>query len=181
MPKKGDFRVAISVLGLILVLGVSFTSYYLYKRIGIDKPLERKIAALEGVQSSQISKRNDDYLIEVRLKKVDNLQEAYNSISRCVEDSLGGQSYTLRISDRPNEKLQEFVQHMQPAIFETLDSSKFIWLDQETARRTSEAGLQYKLFIDQQRLYLQIMDADYYIYQVVERSNQASGDNQAKL
>jgi hypothetical protein len=68
-----------------MVLIISFSAYYLYKRFGIDAPLEKKIEALEGVEESRASRLKDGYEIDINMKKVANLQEAYTSIDRTVQ------------------------------------------------------------------------------------------------
>lgn len=169
MPKKGDFNIVTAVAALVIVLVISFSSYYVYKRFGIDAPLEKKIEALEGVENSKATRLSEGYEIEINMKKVANLQESYTSIDRAVKDSLPQKEYSLHLSDNPNQSLRDFIQHLQPAVFESLSANRFIWLDQELSRRTQEAGLQYKLFVDQEHLYLQVEDGDYYIYQVIAR------------
>lgn len=169
MPKKADFNIVTAVLALVIVLIISFSSYYLYKRFGIDAPLEKKIEAVEGVENSNTTRLSEGYEIEITMKKVGNLQEVYNSIDTVVKESLRQKKYTLHLAGKPNQSLEDFMQHMQPAIFESLSANRFIWLDQELFLRTQEAGLHYKLFVDQHRLYLQVEDGDYYIYQVIDR------------
>jgi hypothetical protein len=169
MPKKGDFNIVTAAAVLVIVLLISFSSYYLYKRFGVDAPLEKKVNALEGVESSKATSFNKGYEIEIKMEKVGNLQEAYNSIDRAVKDSLPQKEYALHLADKPDQSLQDFMQHMQPAIFESLAANRFIWLDEELCRRTQEAGLQYKLFVDQEHLYLQVEDGDYYVYQIIDR------------
>lgn len=179
MPKKTDFNVVTAVAALVIVLIISFSAYYLYKRFGIDAPLEKKIEALEGVEESRASRLRDGYEIEINMKKVANLQEAYTSIDRTVKDSLPGKKYFLHLNDKPNQPLQEFMQHLQPAVFESLAANRFIWLDQELSRRSQEAGFKYKLFVDKEHLYLQIEDGDDYLYQIIDReknqTNMAAG------
>lgn len=174
MPKKADFNVVTAVAALVIVLIISFSSYYLYKRFGVDAPLEKKIEALEVVENSKATRLKDGYEIDINMKQVANLQEAYNSIDRAVKESLPGKKYSLHLTDKPNQPLQDFMQHMQPAIFESLASNRFIWLDQELLSRTREAGLQYKLFVDQEHLYLQVEDGENYIYQVIDREKPQS-------
>jgi len=169
MPKKADFNIVTAVAALVIVLIISFSSYYLYKRFGVDAPLEKKIEALEGVADSKATRLKDGYKIDINMKKVANLQEAYTSIDRAVRDSLPQKEYSLHLTDKPNQSLQDFMQHMQPAVFESLAANRFIWLDQELSRRTQEAGLQYKLFVDQEHLYLQVEDGENYIYQIIDR------------
>lgn len=169
MPKKTEFNVVVAVAALVTVLIISFSSYYLYKRFGIDAPLEKKIESLEGVEDTKATRFRDGYEIDISMKKVANLQEAYISIDRAVKDALSQKEYSLHLSDKPNQSLQDFMQHMQPAIFESLAANRFIWLDEELSRRTREAGLQYKLYVDQEHLYLQVEDGENYIYQIIDR------------
>lgn len=172
MPGKSEFRIAISIITLILVLAISFSGFYLYKRLGINEPLQKKLQSIEGVDRVSLEQRGQTYNVSVHMKRVDNIQQAYQEINQAVSDSLPKHNYSLTLTDEPNHKLESFMQHMQPAIYESLSNNRFIWLDEEIARRTAEQGVSYKLFVDQEKLFIQLEDKDAYIYQVIDRSTE---------
>ncbi|HWP96187.1 MAG TPA: hypothetical protein VN426_05005 [Syntrophomonadaceae bacterium] len=174
MPKNSEFRVAMALLALILVLSLSFGSYYLYQRMGMEAPLEKQLLSLNSVEKVKIDNKNQSYDIEITLKKVDDLQVVYKSIQKAVDRALPGKVYDLHIVDRTNTRLQDFLQHLQPAVYESLANNRFMWLDEEIARRAAAQGLHYKLFVDSQHLFLQVEDGDAYAYQVIERSPESS-------
>ncbi len=172
MPGKSEFRIAITIITLILVLLVSFSGFYLYKRLGINEPLQNKLLSIEGVDRVSLEQKGQTYNVDIYMKRVDNLQKTYRAINQTLSSSLPKQNYSLTLTDQPNQELESFMQHMQPAIYESLSNNRFIWLDQEIARRTAEQGVSYKLFVDQENLIIQLDDGGDYIYQVIDRGNE---------
>jgi len=169
MSRKSDFRIAVSIFALVLVLVLSFSGYYLYIKVGINQPLQKQLLAIEGVESVSLNQQGQHYKIDVNLDKVENLQKVYRELKQTVDGALPKHNYVLNLVDRPDQNLEDFMQHIQPAVYESLSNHRFIWLDQEMAQRSAAQGLKYKLFVDQENLYIQVENDDAYICQVISR------------
>ncbi|MDD2509700.1 MAG: hypothetical protein PHG94_00990 [Syntrophomonas sp.] len=172
--KNNEFRVFISIAALILSLGVFLGAYNLYVKWGIEKPLKAELLVQEGVKKVEVNKGEKGYEIKVELKKVDNIQQSYVDISRVLNSRLNDGDYELKIGDQRNQDLQAFFNTLQPAIYEALADKCFIWLNELLAEKVAAQGMKHAMYIDKERLYLQIWDEQKYLYEVIERTSSSS-------
>lgn len=168
--KKNEFRVFLSILALIFSLGIFLGGYNLYIKWGLEKPLIKDLSSLSSVQGVSIEKNDQKYELKVKLKKVSNIQEQYKEIEKQVKSGLGNKEYELEIVDRRNDALELLFNQLQPTIYEAVANNRYLWLDEEVARRTAEKKMSYVIFIDEQNLYLQLMDGNAYLYEVINRA-----------
>ena len=172
--KKIEFRVLISILALLLSLGALLAAFYYYKELGIKRPIADEIKSVELVRSVKIDEKGQKYEIEVSLNKVGDIQEAYREIAEKVEASLEPGDYQLFVKDQRNTGLQNKFKALQPAVYEALANNRFIWLDEEIGRQLQNTNLKHKLFIDEKHLYLQIIDGNSYLYEIINRAQNVS-------
>lgn len=172
--KKNEFRVLIAILALILSLGALLAAFYLYKEWGIKEPIVNEIKTIESVHDVNIEDKGQKYEIEVHLNKASDIQKPYQAIVEKVEASLPPEDYHLVIKDQRNASLQTMFNKLQPAIYEALANNQYIWLDEEIARQLQKTNMKHRIFIDQEHLYLQIIDGNSYLYEIINRNQKNS-------
>ncbi|HZK43607.1 MAG TPA: hypothetical protein VFC73_04895 [Syntrophomonadaceae bacterium] len=166
--KNGEFRLPIAILAFILILGLLLGSFTLYNKLGIVEPLSKKLYLIEAVDEVNIDK-DKLYNIEIKLGKLNDVQKTYQEIITTIETKLDNDAYQLKILDNSNSKLDELLISLQPAIYEALASHQFIWLDEHLNSITEKMEVSHLLFVDDENLYIQLIDADSYIYSILER------------
>jgi len=171
MPNK-QFKILVFIITLILALGVFLGSYALYKKFGVEKPLLEQLSAVPAVERVSMEKEGKKYIFEIELKKIENIQEEYTEINQVISSRLEEGGYEIRIKGNGNEKLKEFFNELQPAIYEALAYDRYVWLEEEIARKSAENQINYKMFVDEKYLYLQLEDESKYIYKIFNRETE---------
>ena len=87
-----------------------------------------------------------------------------------IKSTLQDKEYELKIGDKRNQNLEMVFDNIQIAIYDALDNHKYVWLNEELGRYIEPRGMTYKIFIDDQRLYLQINDGQSYLYTIINRT-----------
>lgn len=167
--KKMGFKFQVAVAALILSLTLIFGAYELNNRLGLEKPIKTKIASIAGVEQVNLNKKNGLYEIGVKLKPVDNLPRKYQEISDVINTKLNSSEYQLKIVDRRNTKLQSAYDEIQLAIYQALDNNQYLWLEDQMQKETGRRGLSGQVFIDEERLYVEMRDGDHFLYEVITR------------
>lgn len=164
--KNNEFKVMISILSLVIALAIFLAGFTLYNKLGIIEPLTNELESIKAVKEVNVIKEND-YTIKVTLNQVNNFDEVYNDIKKIVEKKLNDKPYEIILVDYPNAKLNERYVSLQPAIYQALANHEFVWLNGELAKKTD---ITYTLLIDDNYLYIQLVDGDFYIYKVIKRT-----------
>lgn len=165
--KNSEFRVVIAILALVVMLGLLWGGFTLYNKLGIEEPLTKDLQAIEAISDVSITK-NKIYVIEVKMGKVEDIQNVYGSLITTIESKLGEEDYKLVIIDKENKVLKDLYKKLQPAIYQALANNEFMWLD-ETLAKTFKDGVSYNLFVDEKNLYIQLFNDDAYMYKVLPR------------
>ncbi|MFY9323316.1 MAG: hypothetical protein WAO72_04135 [Syntrophomonadaceae bacterium] len=171
MMKKGEFRIAIVILTVIFTVAILFGGYSAYKVYAIEKPVKAQLSSLQSVSHVTVDKEKKTYGISMKLESVDNLQSVYNHIEKVLNQRFAEDAYDLQIIDNRNEKLDDFYAKLQPVIQQAAAQSEFVWLDEQLSKKGSEMQLVYDLWVDEQRIYIQIHDGEHYLYVIINRSD----------
>lgn len=174
MSKSNEYRLAVILLVIILTVAILFGGYSLYTVYGIEKPVEKSLASIHSVSTVQVEKEKDQYTVQVKLGPVDNLQTAYAGMEKAAAHRLAKDSYQFKIVDYRNRRLNDLYGHLQLAVQQAIAKNEFVWLDSLLAQETSELGMQYRLMVDDQHLYVQIQDKNHYLYEIVKRPEPTS-------
>lgn len=167
MMKNSEFRIAVAILTLIIVFGLLWGGFTAYKKLAIEEPLTESLQKIEAVSSVSVNKEKN-YTIEVKLKKVEDIQQVYESLITTIEGTLKKDNYNLVIGDSEDETLKDWYKKLQPAIYESLANNEFVKLE-ETLAKTVNNDVTYKLFVDEDYLYIQLFKGDSYMYKILAR------------
>lgn len=174
MMKKGEFRIAIAILTVILTVAFLFGGYSVYKVYAIEKPVKTKLSSLQPVSEVSMARENKTYEIRIKLESVENLQSAYNNIEKVLNQRLAENTYDLQIIDNSNEKITDLFSELQPAVQQAAAQSEFVWLDEQLKEKCSQMQLESKLWVDEDKIFVQIHDEDHYLYEVIKRTDISS-------
>lgn len=166
MMKKSDFKIKIALLSLVMALAILLVGFTLYNKLSIVEPIISEISSIEAVKGVEV-KQEKDYLIEVDFLKVDNFAQVYNDIKHILDYKLNGKSYEIMIMDKPNPLLNECYTSLQPAIYQALANYEYVWLDEKLSEIAEIKGISYTFFLDDNYLFIQLMDKENYIYKVI--------------
>jgi len=167
--KNHDFRIVVFAVALLVSLGLFFGGYTLDREV-TARNTRAGLAALCGGPVN-LEKQGKVTVISVQPGKVDNLQETWKSMTEFIEKDTSKDKYRIIIEDKRNNNLQEALDHLQPAVYEAAANNTFVALQRQLDQCLSKQDIDYRFYIDNDRLYLQMEDGDYYLYQVIDRVN----------
>lgn len=167
--KNSEFKVLLAILSTILALAIFLGCFSAYNRFGVRRPIVNNIMSLESVNKVQIDKQKE-YVVTVYLGKVDNLQETYIRIDEIIAKKLEPGKYCIKIVDKRDAELEKVFVELQPVIYEALAGSRYIWLKDQVQGLGMQA--EGNLFIDEQRIYIQVIKGNSYMYEVIERTEE---------
>lgn len=173
--KNGEFKIIVAISSLIVVFAIFFGGYWLYNRYGVDKPLIDKISDISGVKTVEIDKQDQIIMIDIKLNNIDDLQSEYNDIKEIIDTQFEGENYRIKINDNRNQKLKNAYQDIQLSVYQAVANNQFLWLKEQMQNSPELKGLSYKLFVDENNLYIQIKDGNHALYEVINRQQNKLG------
>ena len=168
MMKNSEFKIITAIISLILTLALLLGGYNLYNKYMVEKPLTTQLAAMPSVKSAKITKVNKVYLIQLKLERVNNIQESYSEIESKISSSIKNDNYKIEIQDAGSKELAELFNEFQPALYQGLSQQQYLWLEEQLQQCSSNKGVEFRLFVDDKRVYLQLEDADSYLYKTFD-------------
>ena len=164
MMKNSEFKIITAIISLIVTLGLLLGGYNLYNKYLVEKPLTSQLAALPAVKSAKIIKVDKVYLIQLQLAQVDNIQDSYNQIESGIKAKIKKDNYKIEIQDAGSGELSQFYDELQPVLYQGLSGQQYLWLDEQIQKRSASRGVESRLYVDDKRVYLQLENADSYLY-----------------
>ncbi len=172
MSKKNEFKIVVFITAFVITFGIGLGGYYLNSRYNIEKPLLTQINSLSSVEDSWMEKQDEIYNINITLGKVENVQEKYKQLDEMAREKLGERQYQIIINKQKNTILDRVYYDIQPIIYEALANSQYVWMKDEIGRIADQEQLEYKIFIDDNRVYLQFSTGDDYQYYIIDRNSE---------
>lgn len=180
MMKNSEFRIITAVISLIVTLVILLGGYNLYNKYMVEKPLTTQLVALPTVKSAEIKKVDKEYLIQLQLEQVGNIQDSYTQIESTIKSKIKNDKYKIEIQDSGSKELSHFYNELQPVIYQGLSGRQYLWLDEQIKERSSDKGIKSRLYVDDQRVYLQLEDKDSYLYKtfaIAKTQTSGGGDS----
>jgi len=180
MAKKFEFRILVFFLALLVTLGAFLSVSTLYRKYQVEKPMVEDLQTLAGGRV-ELEKEKNSYQITLIPGKVDNLQDYYQKVQKSIATRLPGKEVQITVKDKPGPELEALFTELQPAIYEALASGRFVWLEEEIARRTGDGNIRFQLLVDNDFLYLQMENRGGCLYRVIGRTaSQPNGEGVAQ-
>jgi len=163
------WRIPVVLIALLVGLGVFLGAQWLYNRYSYQQPLNDVLRHNPAVASFTINQQEAVLRVTVRLKRVDNLMDAYRKLRRDIAGVLGGRDFRLEIRDDPDDRLQEAYYYSQFALYEAVDRGDYRDCAASIDAYARRAGVKDKIFLDENNIYLQLQDNGHYLYRVIPR------------
>ena len=169
MRKPVDFKIPVAVLALIITLGLSLGGFMLYNRFMVEKPINEEMKQVAGVQRVSVHKEDKQMVVTVKLAEIPDFSVTYRLLDQIAEKHLGAGEYSLEIEDRRSQELEHFYNDIQLHLYQGIATNSFLWLDKEIGQIANSKGIQHRLRVDEDNLYLQGHKEGYYLYSVLKR------------
>jgi len=119
-------KIPVVILALLVGIGVLWGAQWTFKRYNYERPLTRILGENGEVASYKINDQGPVLEIEVKLRKVDNIQESYNGISQSVQQVVGRRNTKITIKDDRDATLEGIYYHTRLAAYEAMERGNYL-------------------------------------------------------
>ncbi|MFW6309045.1 MAG: hypothetical protein ACOC1S_03415 [bacterium] len=165
-----NINIKLILLIIIICLGIFLGGSHLYSFYWIEQPVKNEIQALNGVQEIEIDDRNSEIILI--LDNDLNFPEIILNVKDIVDNRMNDKEYEIKVSGNSNMDLDDFYQDLKFVIYEGIYTHRYSWMKNEVktiAREYAEGEV--NLIIDENYIYLQVINGEEYDYQIYRRIN----------
>ncbi|MFZ5642375.1 MAG: hypothetical protein ACOY46_02145 [Bacillota bacterium] len=167
-------KVHIVLLALLVGLASLWGGQWVFNRYNYERPMAKLLGENKDISSYSINKNGSELEVEIKLKKVDNLQETYGTLQQSINGAVGGRKVKITVTDDRDATLNEVYHDTRLAAYEAIERGNFLEMGDFIERRASSEGAQARVFLDRENLYIQIYHENNYLYDIIPRSGQQS-------
>ncbi|MCR6545918.1 hypothetical protein [Dehalobacterium formicoaceticum] len=156
----------IKSLGLTFVIASLFFALlmggrFLYQNQYMADRFQAKLGDIPGVTEVRI----EDRKIILTMNKVSNIKASFQEAANIV----GKRDYEIIIKDRPSKELESLVLECEIPLQEGLMRGNFTEMTRVIQEICRNRGIDARIFLDQERIYLSISSENHYLYRIIER------------
>lgn len=168
-------RIPIVVLALTAGLALLFGLQQVYKYSQVDQPLSHFFSTRKEVARYGVDDLGNRVVVRVTLGRVANLRETFKGIEEGTRNVLEGYPFELQIADKRDARLVDDFYKLHYILQEGLATGRFT--EMSAAFRDAAQGLgleEARVFVDSDRLYVQLRRGDHYLYELLPRNRPAA-------
>lgn len=164
-----NFQVKYFLLALVICLAVFTGLFHLYQDRMIERPIREQITQSLKTDHVEVAKNGGVYTIEVKLKQAGNIKDDYALVDEAASKKIKGENYTISLVDHRTKELQQDYDDLQLRIYEAMAKDNYLWLEEQIKSQALGRKYQYKIYLDKDKLYLQIQNQNGFLYEVIDR------------
>lgn len=168
--KMAGIKVHLVIIFLLLTLVILVVGNMLYQKYYLTEPLFKLYQKTKVVQDYHVDGQGRVKKVLVEMKKTNNLQKSYNELLAGTAQVLGNSEITLELKDRRNDKLEKIYYDSQLIIYEALLKGNFTNMAEAIKKQAKAAGAEAQISIDKNNIYLQLVQGDNYLYEIIPRN-----------
>lgn len=168
-------KIPVVLMALVVGLAAFWGSQWLYDRYNYERPLAKLLGENKDVVSYKINDRGPVLEVEVKLGKVDNLQQAYSGLHKSLQEIVGRRSFRIVLQDQRDDTLNGIYYHTRLAAFEAMERGNFLEMESYISRLAGREGSRARVWLDQERLYIQVEHGGSYLYEIIPRTRVTGG------
>lgn len=163
-------RLLLSALGTFAALG--FLSLAV-QRQSVEKPLEEALRAHPEVQEVDLQRQGAVAVIRVRLGRVGNLRAAYEALEATARGVRALGPFRLELRDARDPALEDVYYRLHFSIAEANATGAFGKMAREVEAVTRGSGVEPRVYVGAERIYVALYRGDRYLYEVLPRPQPA--------
>ncbi|HHV78203.1 MAG TPA: hypothetical protein GXX40_01075 [Firmicutes bacterium] len=164
LRKIGIFVASFAVTTLLAIIVTMFVS-----KATVDNPLSAAYARLGFVHGFQLGKNGSKTRVIVEAGPVNDLRSAYLELFAKTASVIGDERFELVLKDTRDEQLSQAFNELSIYLQEGIATGKFSEMATAVQSATSASGIQSKLTVDSQNVYVMLVRGDRYLYEVIPR------------
>lgn len=164
-----NIRWPVVVMVLVATVAGLGVGQVLYRLQTVDRPLKAFLVGVPEVKSFNVQRDAEGTTIEVKLGPVSDLRTTYSTIVKGLE-KVSKSPTKVVVTDNRDSALDQAYYRMHFSIQESLQRGTFTAAEDAVSREAAAAQLKTaRLYVDNDRVYLQLSDGDHYLYEVLSR------------
>lgn len=166
----GGFRIKIVLLVFIITLSLALGVQYLSYQKRVIEPIIRVFSEIDGVIQIETERQHSGIKLIIALGDCDRFDQVMHNILSAAErfDSL----LKIEIKDAASSRLEQIYHEMHYAIEQAVVIGDFREMAVVIEEIAQQNNIKYRITIDREYVYLQLHEADNYLYQLICRHNQ---------
>lgn len=166
-------KIFLSFLVTLLLLAGAFK---VYQNV-YDNQTINMVKQVRGVLNVEIKKSAEENIITVKAGKVDDFSKMYESIQQVIKSRY--KKYDIKVVDNRDDYLNKIFYRIHFAIYEAAANNDFVYMKSVIDKNLANIDLDsYKVFIDDNNVYVQLIKGDKYLYEIIPRNIQNFGFTQ---
>lgn len=150
----------------------------------VRKPVMAELKQVPGVSDVNLSDRDGLTDVEVKLASVPDFRKSYRGIESTLRGILGDRMGRVSVSDRRTAAVEEAFYRMHFSLEEGVATGRFTAMELQIDAIARSASLdRYRVFVEPERVLVQLHKGEGYLYEVVPRSSpgSSSGSNGSEV
>jgi len=164
-------RIKAVLAALAIGLLCLFGGQWLYEEYGYQQSLQQALQQHPQVADFTAEEQNGRLVVTIRLRSPDNLMPAYKELRNLVGEALGSRPFVIEIADNRDAVLEEVFYRSQFAVYQALAQGSFKEMEAEVSANAREAGVQARIYIDNENIYLTLRKGDRFLAAVIPRDH----------
>lgn len=163
-------------LAAVLTLAALSLAYYSYDSLGVMRPLQQSLSADPDVTSVKMTKSTGTLDIEVALAGVDDLEATYGRLFSLASKRLQPGTFQITVADQRDQRLADVYRQIHYYLEEAALRGNFGAMIDACSEVLSREGIEdYRITVDERRIYVQLVLGDHYLYEVLEQTRLQQG------
>lgn len=151
------------VLTFLLLAGI----FKLYQGAYYNQTV-KKIKQIPGVVDAVVKKSDGEYMVIVKAGKVSHFNIMYESVQEVIKSRY--KKYNIKVIDNRDDYLSDVYYRIHFAIYEAAANNDFVSMKLTIDKVLANIDLDsYKIFVDDNNVYVQLIKGNKYLYEVVPR------------
>lgn len=169
--KLNKTRVARIIIITLIVLIILFAGQWLYTKYFTERSLENTLLKSNYVDNVNVNKEGKEFKIQVKLKNINNIKIVYNDLYDIISKHLRKELFSVEIINKPCKTIEQLYEDkVQFLIYEALQTGHFTQMKALLNKIQSEYGVDIKVFLDLNNIYLQMQYNKSALYKIIERN-----------
>ncbi|HYH03093.1 MAG TPA: hypothetical protein VEC37_08340 [Bacillota bacterium] len=157
------------VIAFLATVAILFGGQSINEKMRVENPLKQRMKTIKEVKSFTVEPAGDGLKVKLQLKQSRNLQMVLNRVKQEVEFYHKKPVTNFGIGDQPNSQLEQLKYQLSFYLEEALASGHFIELKSALDSYNKNRGINAKVYLDNDFIYLQLEEGNNYLYQVMPR------------
>lgn len=165
------FRIQIALVAFLVAVAIGLGANYLYEQTQVIKPLNAELQDVPGISSVNVEKNflgnGARTLVQLGLESDILLSEVFADIHYVLEETRG--NFALQLEDSADEELISLFDRIQIAAEEAIVTGEFTALEERVQELAENEGVDWKLAIDRDFIYLSLLNGESSLQRVIGR------------